>query len=409
MPPDKADQPGSTGLPASLDPALAAREGRLMGSLSNANNIGDLRALAKRRLPRMVFDYIDGGADDEITLGDNPSRYSDYKLMFKTLVDVATIDMRTKVMGEECAAPIIVTPTAAQRLFHPRGGESAVASAARKAGLIYCLSTLGSTSIERIAELTDGPKWFQVYVWKDRAIVEKALERARAAGFTGVILTVDVPVAGNRERDHVNAFTIPPKINTKTVSQVLAKPGYLTDMLTTPEIIAANWADMDTGGMGIIEFLNSQFDRSVTWEDARWMKEAWGGPFAVKGICRADDARRCVEIGADAVWISNHGGRQLDTSPATIDTLPDIVAAVRGQAEIILDGGIRRGTDIIKAIALGANAVAVGRPYLYGLGAAGEAGVTHALNLLMTSLERDMALTGVSKLSDLTADFVRRP
>lgn len=380
-----------------------------MGSLSTANNIADLRALAKERLPRMVFDYIDGGADDEITLGDNPSRFSDYKLMFKTLVDVASIDMSTTVMGAKSAAPIIVTPTAAQRLFHPRGGESAVARAAQKAGLIYCLSTLGSASIERIAELTDGPKWFQVYVWKDKAIVEKALERARKAGFTGVILTVDVPVAGNRERDHVNAFTIPPKINAKTVSQVLARPGYLFDMLSTPEIIAANWADMDTGGMGIIEFLNSQFDRSVTWEDARWMKEIWGGPFAVKGICRADDARRCVEIGADAVWISNHGGRQLDTSPATIDTLPEIVAAVRGQAEIILDGGIRRGTDIIKALALGANAVAVGRPYLYGLGAAGEAGVSHALNFLMTSLERDMALTGVSKLSDLTADFVRRP
>ncbi|WP_291892463.1 alpha-hydroxy acid oxidase [Maricaulis sp.] len=380
-----------------------------MGSLSSAHNISDLRELARKRLPRMVFDYIDGGADDEVTLRDNPGRYADYKLNFKTLVDVSEIDMRTSVMGADSAAPIVVTPTAAQRLFHPKGGESAVARAARKAGLIYCLSTLGSTTIERVAELTDGPKWFQVYVWKDRAIVEKALERARAAGFTGVILTVDVPVAGNRERDHVNAFTIPPKINARTVSQVLARPGYLTDMLTSPEIAAANWADMDTGGMGIIEFLNSQFDRTVTWEDARWMKEVWGGPFAIKGICRADDARRCLDAGADAVWISNHGGRQLDTSPATIDTLPEIVAAVRGRADIILDGGVRRGTDMIKAIALGATAVAVGRPYLYGLGAAGEAGVTRALDFLMTSLERDMALTGVAKLSDLTTDFVRRP
>ena len=380
-----------------------------MGFLSSAHNISDLRELARKRLPRMVFDYIDGGADDEVTLRDNPGRFADYKLNFKTLVDVAEIDMRTKVMGANSAAPVVVTPTAAQRLFHPKGGESAVARAARKAGLIYCLSTLGSTTIERVAELTDGPKWFQVYVWKDRAIVEKALDRARKAGFTGVILTVDVPVAGNRERDYVNAFTIPPKINARTVSQVLARPGYLMDMLTSPEIAAANWADMDTGGMGVIEFLNSQFDRSVTWEDAKWMKEAWDGPFAIKGICRADDARRCLDAGADAVWISNHGGRQLDTSPATIDTLPDIVSAVRGQADIILDGGVRRGTDIIKAIALGANAVAVGRPYLYGLGAAGEAGVTRALDLLMTSLKRDMALTGVAKLSDLTPDFVRRP
>jgi len=380
-----------------------------MGSLSSAHNISDLRALAKRRLPRMVFDYIDGGSDDEITLGDNPGRFADYKLLFKTLVDISSIDLKTRVMGADSAAPIIVTPTAAQRLFHPRDGEAAVARAAKKAGLVYCLSTLGSTSIEDIARLTDGPKWFQVYVWKDRAIVEQALERARAAGFTGVILTVDVPVAGNRERDHVNAFTIPPKINAKTVSQVLARPGYLWDMATTPEVQAANWADMDTGGMGIIQFLNSQFDRTVTWEDAKWMKDVWGGPFAIKGIARADDARRCLDAGADAVWISNHGGRQLDTSPATIDTLPDIVAAVRGQADIILDGGIRRGTDIIKAIALGATAVAVGRPYLYGLGAAGEAGVSHALDFLISSLERDMALTGAARLSDLTPDFVRCP
>lgn len=380
-----------------------------MSVLSSANNISDLRELARKRLPRMVFDYIDGAADDEITLGRNDRRFSDYEILFKTLVDVSSIDLSTTAMGAETNAPVIVTPTAAQRLFHPREGEAAVARAARKAGLIYCLSTLGSTTIEKTAELTDGPKWFQVYVWKDRAIVEQALERARDAGFTGVILTVDVPVAGNRERDHVNAFTIPPKINARTVSQVLARPGYLFDMATTPEIAAANWADMDTGGMGIIQFLNSQFDRTVTWEDARWMKEVWGGPFAIKGICRADDAIRCVDAGADAVWVSNHGGRQLDTAPATIDTLPDIVAAVGNNAEVILDGGVRRGTDIIKAIALGARAVAVGRPYLYGLAAGGEAGVARALDLLISGLERDMALAGAARLTDLSPDFVRRP
>lgn len=380
-----------------------------MTAIDQVHNIEALRALARKRLPRMVFDYIDGGSDDEITLARNDNRYGDYELNFKSLVDISKIELETTIMGAPSKAPIIVTPTAAQRLFNPRAGEAAVARAARKAGLIYCLSTLASTTIEDIATHTDGPKWFQVYVWKDRAIVEKALERAQAAGFTGLILTVDVPVAGNRERDHLNAFTIPPKINARTVSQVLARPGYLWDMATTPEILAANWADMDTGGMGIIEFLNSQFDRTVTWEDAKWIKEAWGGPFAIKGIARPDDARRCLDAGADAVWISNHGGRQLDTAPATVDTLPDIVAAVRGQAEIILDGGIRRGTDIIKALALGANAVAVGRPYLFGLGAAGEAGVARALDILLTALERDMALVGASRLSDLTPDFVRLP
>ncbi|WP_300530266.1 alpha-hydroxy acid oxidase [Maricaulis sp.] len=380
-----------------------------MSALDRVNNIGDLRMLARKRLPRMVFDYIDGGADDEVTLKDNPGRFADYKLLWKALVDISEIDLKTSVMGSACDAPIIVTPTAAQRLFSPRGGEAAVARAANRAGLIYGLSTLASTSIEDIATITDGPKWFQVYVWKDRALVEAALERARAAGFTGLILTVDVPVAGNRERDHVNAFTIPPKINAQTVSQVLARPGYLFDMLTTPTITPANYTDLDPQGDGIIQYLNRQFDRTVSWEDAKWMKEAWGGPFAIKGIARADDARRCVDIGADAVWISNHGGRQLDTAPATIDTLPDIAAAVGHQIEIILDGGIRRGTDIIKAIALGARAVAVGRPYLYGLGAAGEAGVSKALDFLISSLERDMALTGAIRLKDLTPDLVRRP
>ncbi|MFT6662740.1 MAG: L-lactate dehydrogenase (cytochrome) [Maricaulis maris] len=380
-----------------------------MTAIENAHNIEALRALARKRLPRMVFDYIDGGADDEITLGRNDRRYGDYELNFKSLVDISKIELETTVMGATSKAPIIVTPTAAQRLFNPRAGEAAVARAARKAGLVYCLSTLASTTIEDIGRHTDGPKWFQVYVWKDRAIVEKAMERAKAAGFTGLILTVDVPVAGNRERDHLNAFTIPPKINAKTVSQVLARPGYLWDMAATPEILAANWADMDTGGMGIIQFLDSQFDRTVTWEDAKWMKEAWGGPFAIKGIARPDDALRCVHAGADAVWISNHGGRQLDTAPATIDTLADIVAAVDGQAEVILDGGIRRGTDIIKALALGATAVAVGRPYLFGLGAGGQAGVERALDILVSALERDMALVGATRLSDLTPDFVRMP
>lgn len=337
-----------------------------MSRIDKAHNIAALRREARRRLPRMVFDYIDGGADDEATLKANTSRFSAYEILFKSLVDISEIDTRTTVMGDETAAPIIVTPTAVQRLFHPREGEAAVARAAKKAGLIHCLSTLASTTIEDIARFNDGPKWFQVYVWKDRGLVEQALERARAAGFTGLILTVDVPVAGNRERDLVNAFSVPPEINAKTVSQVLARPRYLWDMATSPRISTANWVDLETRDMGIAEFLDTQFDRTVTWKDAAWMKKAWGGPFAIKGICRADDARRCVDAGADAVWISNHGGRQLDTAPATIDTLSDVVAEVGGEAEIILDGGIRRGTDIIKALALGASAVAVGRPYLYG-------------------------------------------
>jgi len=380
-----------------------------MSKISKAHNFDILRKLAKKRLPRMVFDYIDGGADDEYTLAANRSRFADYTLAWKTLVDVSKTDTSTSVMGSPCKAPIIVSPTAAQRLFNPRAGEKAVARAADAAGLIYCLSTLGSTSIEAISEYSSGPKWFQVYVWKDRALVEAVLERAKKAGYTGVILTVDVPVAGNRERDLVNQFTVPPKITPSTILQMLEKPGYLYDMLSTPKITPANFKQTDPSGESIVASLNRQFDQAVTWEDAKWMKEVWGGPFAIKGIARADDARRCVDIGADAVWVSNHGGRQLDTSAATIDLLEDVVAAVGHQAEVILDGGVRRGTDIIKAIALGARAVAVGRPYLYGLAAGGEAGVARALELLRTSLRRDMALTGVSRLDELTPDFVRRP
>ena len=380
-----------------------------MSKISKAHNFDILRKLAKKRLPRMVFDYIDGGADDEYTLAANRSRFADYTLAWKTLVDVSKTDTSTSVMGSPCKAPIIVSPTAAQRLFNPRAGEKAVARAADAAGLIYCLSTLGSTSVEAISDYTSGPKWFQVYVWKDRALVEAVLERAKKAGYTGVILTVDVPVAGNRERDLVNQFTVPPKITPSTILQMLEKPGYLYDMLSTPKITPANFKQTDPSGESIVASLNRQFDQAVTWEDAKWMKEVWGGPFAIKGIARADDARRCVDIGADAVWVSNHGGRQLDTSAATIDLLEDVVAAVGHQAEVILDGGVRRGTDIIKAIALGARAVAVGRPYLYGLAAGGEAGVARALELLRTSLRRDMALTGVSRLDELTPDFVRRP
>jgi L-lactate dehydrogenase (cytochrome) len=380
-----------------------------MNDLKSAHNIDDLRLLAKRRLPRMVFDYIDGGADDEVTLKANCSRYDAYALNWKALVDISSIDMSTSVMGSACDAPIIVTPTAAQRLFHPRGGETAVARAAAAHGLVYCLSTLGSTSIEAIAAETTGPKWFQMYVWKDRDLVIASLERAKATGYTGLILTVDVPVAGNRERDLRNSFTVPPKINAKTVAQVLARPGYLFDMLTTPKITPANFADDDPQGDGIMGYINRQFDRTVTWEDAKWLKDIWQGPFAIKGIVRPDDARRCIDAGADAVWVSNHGGRQLDGSSATIDALPDIVTAVRGQAEIILDGGVRRGTDVLKALALGARAVAVGRPYLFGLGAAGEAGVNHALTFLTESLRRDMALTGIARLAELGPDFVRRP
>jgi L-lactate dehydrogenase (cytochrome) len=231
------------------------------------------------------------------------------------------------------------------------------------------------------------------------------LGRAKAAGFGAILLTVDVPVGGNRERDGANDFTIPPKVTWRTATQALAAPGYLWDLMTTPEIRPANFVHMKIDG-GWIGFINTQFDRTVTWDDARWLREAWDGKLAIKGIVTPEDAQRCVAIGADAVWVSNHGGRQLDTAPASIDTLPGIVDAVAGNAEIVLDGGVRRGSDIVKALALGANAVALGRAYLYGLGAGGERGVRRALEIMDSELRRTMALCGRSRLSALTRDLI---
>lgn len=382
-----------------------SQPGYVPSSISRARNIADLRRMAREKLPRMVFDYIDGGADDEVTLARSVSRFRDIELVWDALADVAEIDTSTTIMGAPSASPFFISPTATSRLFHPRGGELAVARAAHAAGVPYACSTLASTSVEDIAVANPGTKWFQVYVWRDRALVKEMLGRAKAAGFGAILLTVDVPVGGNRERDGANDFTIPPKVTWRTATQALAAPGYLWDLMTTPEIRPANFVHMKIDG-GLIGFINTQFDRTVTWDDARWLREAWDGKLAIKGIVTPEDAQRCVAIGADAVWVSNHGGRQLDTAPASIDTLPGIVDAVAGNAEIVLDGGVRRGSDIVKALALGANAVALGRAYLYGLGAGGERGVRRALEIMDSELRRTMALCGRSRLSALTRDLI---
>ncbi|MEO0983594.1 MAG: alpha-hydroxy acid oxidase [Pseudomonadota bacterium] len=367
-----------------------------------------MREAARNTLPRMVFDYIDGGADDEVTLRRSVERYDDYELVWDALKDVAEIDLSTKIMGADSRLPFFITPTAASRLFHPKEGELAVYRAAAKAGTIYACSTMASQTVEDIAAVADTPRWVQVYVWNDKQIVKDFLERSKAAGFTGCLLTVDVPVAGNRERDPRNHFNIPPKPSLPLAAQVLARPGWLWDFLTTPKMTSANFKAFgeDTD---IMAFIDSQFSKSVTWDDAAWMKEIWGDGFAIKGISRPEDARKCVEIGADAVWITNHGGRQLDTSVPTIDLIPEIAEAVHGRADVIVDGGVRRGSHVAKALARGATGVAIGRAWLYGLGAAGEAGVTRSLEILEEELRRTMALMGVTRVQDLTQEYVRGP
>ena len=379
----------------------------LPSSIARARNIADLRRMARERLPRMVFDYIDRGADDEVTLARNVSRFRDIELVWEALKDVDKIDTSTTIMGAPSASPFFISPTATSRLFHPRAGELAVARAAHAAGVPYTCSTLASASVEEIAAVNPGPKWFQVYVWRDRELVKEVLARAKAAGFSAIILTVDVPVVGNRERDGANDFTVPPKVTWRTATQALAAPGYLWDLATTSEIRPANFTHIRMN-TGLIDFINAQFDRAVTWDDVRWLRETWDGKLAIKGIATPEDAQRCVSIGADAVWVSNHGGRQLDTAPASIDTLPAIADAVAGKVEIILDGGVRRGSDVVKAMALGANAVAIGRAYLYGLAAGGEAGVRRALDIIDSEVRRTMALCGRTQLSALSRDLIFR-
>jgi L-lactate dehydrogenase (cytochrome) len=381
-----------------------------MNSLDRVFNIADLRKRARRSLPRMVFDYIDGGADDEVTLRGNAERFRDYQLTWSALRNISTISTATTVLGSPCAQPFVICPTATSRLFNPVAGERAVARAAHAAGIIYSLSTLATTTVEDIAAVNPGPKWFQIYVWKDRGLVKEMLARAKAAGFTAAILTVDVPVAGNRERDRYNDFTIPPRITPRTAAQALACPGYLWKLWTTPQVRPENVVhSVPAITSGMIEFLNNQLDHTLTWDDTAWMIDAWDGPFAIKGVTTAADARRCIDIGATGVWVSNHGGRQLDTSPPTIDVLERVVQAVADRADVILDGGIRRGTDIIKALALGAKAVGIGRAYLYGLAAAGEAGTAKAITLLAEELRRDMALMGCADLAAIRRDMLIAP
>lgn len=377
--------------------------------LERARNIADLRLIARAKLPRMVFDYIDGGAEDEITLARNVDRLREHTLHWSVLKDISAIDTATTIMGAESALPFFITPTAASRLFHYQG-EMAVARAAAKAKTIYSMSTIGSTRVEDVATVAPGPKWFQVYVWKDRGLVREGLARAKAAGFSALALTVDVPVAGNRERDPKNRFTIPPKISMTTALDVLSRPTWTYRLATSPRIRPANFDGVggDHPG-GIMGFIDSQFDRTVTWKDAAWLIEEWNGPVAIKGVMSASDARECLAIGAAGVWVSNHGGRQLDRVSATIDALPEVVDAVGGRASVIFDGGVRRGTDVLTALALGADGVAIGRAYLYGLGAGGEAGVTKALQILETELRRDMALLGVTRIAEITRGMVSRP
>jgi L-lactate dehydrogenase (cytochrome) len=314
------------------------------------------------------------------------------------------------VLGQPIDLPLVLAPTGFTRLFHHRG-EIAAARAARDAGILYTLSSLSTTSIEELAAAVPGPHWFQLYVWRDRSVLKNFLERCGTSGYAALCLTVDMPTLGQRERDLRNGMTIPPRPRLAAILNTALHPGWLWKFLTTPRIRFANvWhrggrADTD---MTLWGYITDQFDAALTWDDLARMVEDWGGPFAVKGVLRPEEAARAVELGVSAVIVSNHGGRQLDHVPATLEVLPEIVDAVDGRADVILDGGVRRGTDVVKALALGARACMIGRPYLYGLGAGGEPGVARALELLRAEMQRAMMLVGCRSVRELDSGYLRR-
>jgi L-lactate dehydrogenase (cytochrome) len=374
-------------------------------------NVMDFRRIAKRRLPAPVFHYIDGGADDEWTMRRNTEAFNDYELLPAHLSDVSSIDTKSSLFGKPIDWPVMISPTGASKLFHAQG-EPAVAQAAEGFGMPYSLSTVGTCSIETIAGIGDCPKVYQIYVFKDRGLTRNFIERCKESGFTALCLTVDTPVAGNRERDSYFGMMATARPALRSVPSMLRHPGWLYRAVVRKDMELVNITSAENAprftDMSVMEFIDSQFDRSLTWKDVEWLASEWGGPLVIKGVQTVDDCRKAADAGATAVMLSNHGGRQLDGAPAPADCIADVADALRDRLEIICDGGVRRGSHIVKALALGANAVGIGRAYLYALAAGGQAGVERALGLLRDEFHRTLALIGCDSVAALDRRFVRR-
>ena len=380
---------------------------------SQVVNIGDLRRLAQRRLPKSVFDYLDGGAEAELTLAENCRAFRDVTFRPRGAVAIADCNLKTTVLGHELSFPAMLAPVGYSRLMHP-GGEVAAARAAGEAGTGYILSTISGHKLEDVKAATGGPVWYQLYLLGGRDAAEGALDRARRAGFSALVITVDTPVAGMRERDPRNGMKelLGPSLFAKIpyVPDILAHPSWLVSFLLDGGVPRLeNIVLPGKGPMELLDVASALSKAVVTWEDLRWIRQLWSGPIVVKGLLTGEDAKRAVDEGAAAVVVSNHGGRQLDSVSPTLRALPEVVAAVNGQIEVLMDGGIRRGGDIVKAICMGARAILIGRAYAYGLAAAGEAGVARAIEILRGDVERTLRLLGCPSVTALDRSYVEPP
>ena len=378
-------------------------------NLKDCYNFEDFRKLAKKKLPAPIFHYIDGGADDEVTLNRNTNAFNDCDLIPNVLASVGEPDLSTTLFGRKIDMPLFLSPTAMQSLYSPEG-DKASARAAEKFGTMYSMSTMASFSIEEIANISSGPKLFQLYVHKDQSITDDLIDRCRRANFDGLCLTVDTLVAGNRERDHRTGFTTPPKLTLESLLSFAMRPEWVFKYLTNKKFELANIKHKTDKGTNIaksvIDYINEQYDPKMNWKDAEYCIKRWNGPFALKGVMSVDDAKRAIDIGCTAIMISNHGGRQLDGSRSPFDQVKAISDAVGDKLEIILDGGIRRGTHVLKALAAGATACSFGKAFLFSLGAGGQKGVERLLDNMQNEIRRNMILMGCKNIKDLDASKI---
>lgn len=377
--------------------------------LQHAASVADLRARAKRRLPSGVFDYVDGGAEDERTLRANCDAFARTTFRPRVLRGIADPEIGSTVLGQPVAFPLVLAPTGFTRIVHPEG-ERAVARAAERADLPYTLSTMSTCSIEDVRAVSNGRLWFQVYAWRDRGLVAEMIERARAARYEALVLTVDTAVLGRRERDVRRGFAMPPKLGIGTLLDGARHPGWTWRFVRSDPIRFANVVGREVGdgetAVTLSDYVAAQYDPALSWDDVGWLRERWSGPIVLKGIQCVEDAVIAADNGVDAIALSNHGGRQLDNAPAIFDLVAPVADAVGGRVEIICDGGVRRGSDIVKAVAAGANACMAGRAYLYALGAAGERGVDTLLNWFAADLRRTLLLVGAASIKELDASVL---